>query len=249
MSQPRREIESKLVAPGEAPAQRLHTLLAAGGIDGLELGPMSEQSFRDRYFDTSTGQLARAGLALRVRTAERTSTLTLKGGAVEVAGGISRVEIEGEWSPATLAAVQAHLPAGGIEFHPQPMAALASAGLRVIQDRWAVRQTRVATWAGSPCAEVALDQVDFPTPIGGVRLIEAEIELLPGAAGELLPGLVQALRRAAPELWPWRHSKLAVGLAIAALVGRGELKGGVLDAEGLKRIEAWLGSEQAHRQG
>jgi len=249
MSQPRREIEGKLVAPGEASSKRVHTLLEAGRIDGVELGPMTEHHFRDRYFDTSAGQLARAGLALRLRAAERTSTLTLKGGAVEVAGGISRVEIEGEWSPSTLAAVQAHLPAGGIEFHQEPTAALASAGLRVIQDRWAVRQTRVATWAGTPCADISLDQVDFPTPVGEVRLVEVEIELLPGAAGELLQDLVQALRRAVPELWPWRHSKLAVGLAIAALAVRGELKDGVLDLEGLNRIQAWLSSEQSPRLG
>jgi inorganic triphosphatase YgiF len=244
VSEPRREVEAKLVAPGEAAADRARARLEAGGIAGVKLGRSAVRRYRDRYYDTADSRLARTGVALRLRAVAGKSTLGLKGRAVEVPGGLSRLEIEGEWAPATLAAIGPHLPAGEFEFDPDPGVALSRAGFQVIQDREARRRSWPAAWSGRRCAEIALDEVDFETAAGAVRLVEVEVELLPGAGEELLLELVGALRAAAPELLPWRHSKLATGLAAAALAQGGGLQAGVLGAEELARIDAWVNTRE-----
>ena len=241
MSEPRQEVEAKLVAPGQAAAKHARVVLAAGRIAGVDLGPGRVHRYRDRYFDTADSRLARAGVALRWRSEGRRLTLALKGRAVAVPGGSSRLEIEGEWAPATLAAIEPYLPAGRVEFDADPGAALIRAGFQVLQDREARRRSWPAAWRGRRCAEIALDEVDFQTAAGLVRLVEVEVELVPGAGEELLLDLVRAVRAAAPELLPWRHSKLATGLAVAALAESGALRAGVLSSGDLDRIDAWIG--------
>src|SRR3990172_1995964 len=90
MAEPGREVELKLrVAPSQLRSLRSHPRIIA-----VSQGAARTRRIRSRYFDTPDRDLARLGLALRVRFEGRTRTQSLKSRGTAVAGLFDRVECE-----------------------------------------------------------------------------------------------------------------------------------------------------------
>ena len=90
MAEHGREVELKLRAsPSQLPSLRSHPRILA-----LYQGDARTRRIRSRYFDTPDQDLARLGLALRVRFEGRTRTQSLKSRGTAVAGLFDRVECE-----------------------------------------------------------------------------------------------------------------------------------------------------------
>jgi inorganic triphosphatase YgiF len=90
MAEHGREVELKLRAsPSQLPSLRSHPRILA-----LTHGEARTRRIRSRYFDTPDRDLARLGLALRVRFEGRTRTQSLKSRGVAVAGLFDRIECE-----------------------------------------------------------------------------------------------------------------------------------------------------------
>jgi inorganic triphosphatase YgiF len=90
MAEHGREVELKLrVLPSQLPTLRAHPRIVA-----LSRSEARTRRIRSRYFDTPERDLARLGLALRVRFEGRTRTQSLKSRGAALAGLFDRVECE-----------------------------------------------------------------------------------------------------------------------------------------------------------
>jgi inorganic triphosphatase YgiF len=248
MSDGGQEVEAKLAVPSPHARGVIDDLRSRDSLDGLALGPAAEVHIEDVYLDTKRGAIGRWGGALRIRTQDGEKLITVKGprvGADE--STVTRSEIELAFTPDNVHSAMDWLRARLGEGSDLPTSAHVSEepasieGLSPIHERRTLRVTR-AMPAQEPCAELAIDRAMYA--IGGreVTLVEIEIEAK-GAGGR---GVVRRGASALLELYPkairaWRHSKLAVGLALGGLE-TGDLvdADGVLTAAGLARIDASL---------
>lgn len=172
------ERELKFITEGRWPTAA--ALAQALGAVGVELGRGAQLCQRDRYYDTPTRALARAGVALRQRWVDGRCWATLK--------------TQGERSGALHAREELELPMA--ERWPPPIAArlapLVAVGelvplLELVTERHSYPLAR----AGRPLATLCLDRVEARAAEGKpARFCELELELAPAAsAAELAPAV------------------------------------------------------------
>ncbi|MFB6239981.1 MAG: CYTH domain-containing protein, partial [Gemmatimonadota bacterium] len=186
-----------------------------------------DRRLRDVYFYTAGSALEERGLALRLRQDADGWWITLKGEGRAAAGAVERLEVEREWSEQGLERILGELEARRVRppsrpalgGKAEPVEVLGEAGFDVIQDRRSRRRRGriLATdGEGETVARLVLDTVEFRDRSGAAAVHRGvEIEAAPRAQ-EGLPGrLASELRDRFPEvLRPWRHPKLATGLAL-----------------------------------
>lgn len=207
------EIELKYRVDDLAAGERLLDVAAWGPL-GATAGRTRETRMEDRYVDTATGDLERAGYAVRLRQGPNGTIVSAKSLARTVAedGAVTREELEG---PADAVAAAAAWPPSDAR-----SLVLEHAGEAALVERVTVRQRRRKRIIriGTTRVELSLDEVEVVA--GGAvvgTFVELEAELVKGdeaALGDLAtvfdaePGLV----RSAP-------SKLETALAIVASDG------------------------------
>ncbi|HKZ03939.1 MAG TPA: CYTH domain-containing protein [Methylomirabilota bacterium] len=220
------EREAKLVVTGERPPVVAGEIAGLTRLGGRALRDGGAAAIRDVYLDTPAGALRARGDSLRVRVQNGRPFLTLKGPGRSVGPGvIERDELETPWSPEAYARCLDILATRGISLRPaapgaDPVDALLAAGLSRAQERETHRRLRYADGgAGRPVAELAVDEVTYRLAAGAVGHHEVEIEAKAPAGADFLPLAVTELQaRFGSALTPWRHGKLATGLAIERLL-------------------------------
>jgi inorganic triphosphatase YgiF len=248
------EREAKLVITAARPDTVADAIgaLTRLGDRALVAGPTV--TIRDVYLDTSGGALRARRDSLRVREQDGRAFLTLKGPAREVEPGVmERDELETAWSAEAYARCLEILAQRGVELRRVPMGAdpvatLLESGLVRIQERRTQRRLRYADAAGTPIAELAIDAVTYRLAAGAVGHDEVEIEAKAPESAAYLGRAVQDLRaRFGEDLAPWRHGKLATGLAIERLLaspeGAGMVAEGHLIPAAYSRLKALLSAE------
>lgn len=241
------EIEAKLVVRA---ARRREIVRALQDLDSLgpyDLVDRPPRDIHDRYYDTPAGDLGRHGVAVRLRTVDDDTALTLKG-PPEILddGGLARFELEDRYSVRTLAAVVAKLRGWGIELREvasdeqtAPEMALEATGLRRIHQRTVRRVVRDALSDAlsdaphrtTPVAELVFDAVTFDAD--GRRVLHDEIEIEgrgPEAAAHVRAGSDAIRALFGDGVRSWQASKLAIGTALDALESEGALAA-LLDAD------------------
>ncbi len=251
---PAREREASLAVVSDRPGAVADRIAALRELDGRRLEPLPARELRDVYVDRPGGELAAAGLALRVRTRDDgTRLLGLKGDERRLeGGGTDRLEVEGPWGEETLARVRSALATAGLpsDWLPTPAGpgtpadALGGLGWRVVQDRCTVRRRRRLTGPdggagdGAAAGELAVDEVRFRP--AGRPAVHREVEVEAPPEGELASGAVEALLGRFPDdLRRWEPSKLATGRALERLFGEAGDADGWTDADGALRPAAY----------
>ena len=253
------EREAKLVIMAERPAAIADAIAALTGLAGHPLVPAGTVVQRDTYFDTTAGALRAQRQSLRLRVTGEGTKLTLKGEARDVDPGVTeREELEREWSAAAFTEVRAALARRGIALGAAPASgtprsALEAAGLLSVQERETRRRLRHAG-TGAPLAELAIDEVTFRLAAGPVRHHEVELEAKADAGADYLPRAVEGLLgQFGSALVSSRHSKLAIGAAMARLLAApgaaGLMAGDRLTPAGYARLDALLSAEPAPPPG
>ena len=209
----------------------LHELRALEGIGPFQMVDPRRETVRDSYLDTPGRKLRKAGFAVRIRTTDRETRMTLKGPATRNPDGSrSRLEIELPWTPESTVLMFRELESHGItlkgdwdgEQLPSREEILVGARLKPFQERIMIRETRdlVKEKHGpAPFAEMVIDQVAYSP--GGVecRHSEMEIELKPDAdLAALEPVARKFLKRFEGRLVLWLHGKLSIGMALERLM-------------------------------
>lgn len=231
------EREATLLICSDRPETVYQEIASLTAVGAYKLVPGKSQLLEDHYFDTPDAKLSARKWGLRLRRIGTDLWITLKGPSKQTEwGGRERAEIEALWSKTSVAEVEAELSRHGIEMdfpgedleHSDPMEAMTSAGLVVIQRR----NTRRAASAvisgtdGMVQAELAADSVAYFFPETEILHYEVEIESKgpngPAAAVAIAEYL---LAEYSPELKRWRHDKLATGWAVRELLTGGSLEG------------------------
>lgn len=233
------EVEATLAVTSESPGEVAERIEALDGVGGHPLEWRGWEELRDVYLDTPRGDLGEHGLALRLRRGEAGWTVTLKGEARPApGGGVERSELEAAWSGDGWRLVLEELQRLGVAPSSvsdaddtsapgtapvDPVQAVRSVGLVVVQDRRTLRRTArvLPTGAGGrePVAHLAVDTVRY-RPRSGRTVVHREVEVeATGRAPEGLPGrIADRLRdRFGDDLRPWEHGKLATGTALETL--------------------------------
>lgn len=250
------EREAKLVITGERPATVADAIAGLAHLAGRPLVLAGSVVIRDVYFDTPAGALVARRDSLRIRIADGEPLLTLKGPSREVDPGVvERDELEIPWSEPAYARLLELLAERGIPLRRaprghDPLSTLLASGLARIQERETSRRRRHVDGAGPPIAEVALDEVTYHLDAGSVCHHEVEIEAKAPEGAPYLPRAVsELLARFGPALTPWRHGKLATGLAIERALAAGDagdlLAGGHLTPAAYPRLAAILSGAPA----
>ncbi len=238
------EIEAKLVVRAARRREIVRTLQELDALGPYALVERPPRDLHDRYYDTPAGDLVRHGVAVRLRTADGETALTLKG-PPEVLddGGLARFELEDRYSIRTLATVVAKLRGWGIDLREvasdertAPEIALEATGLRRIHQRTVRRVVRDAVadapHRSAPVAEIVLDAVTFD--VDGRRALHDEIEIEgrgPDAAAHVRAGCDAIRALFGDGVRSWQPSKLAIGTALDALESDGVLAA-LLDDDG-----------------
>jgi inorganic triphosphatase YgiF len=205
---------------------------------------------RDQYLDTTDRALSTALLALRLRTCDDLTLITLKGPPTSNPDGSkTRLELEHVLSPDAITAIIGVLESYGILLPDLAPAPLPGQGLVVIQDRETTRSIRSVFPAqeDTPVAELVIDQVTYRPHGEPVHHAELEIELGDGGDPAALATLSDLLlREFKNRLSLWDHGKLAIGEAIDRLTTPREPDYFLNDDRGLtekayEAIEAFLG--------
>ncbi|MCZ7563887.1 MAG: CHAD domain-containing protein [Burkholderiales bacterium] len=241
------EIELKLlVAPCDLARVAAHPAVAA-----LHAGDAHEESLVSVYYDTPARDLARAGVALRVRRINGGWVQTVKGGGGSAAGLHQRAEHE--W-PLADERPDAALAEG------TPLAQLFAS--QAVRERLApvfvtefVRTARPIAWPDGSSAELALDHGEVRAGDRAELISEVEIELRSGEPARLFE-LARAVLADVPLRVGFR-SKAERGYALAGIGRRAprkqqpvDLEPGMSAAAALQRIAlACLAQVQANEAG
>ena len=211
-----RELELKY-SLGDPDAVR--RLLAGDLLDGFEVGPPHSVSVEDRYLDTPSRALERAGYGARLRRAGQHTTLTVKKSAPATGAVHDRLELEG-------AAGRSLDPRRWAESGAQALVEATTGGerLRTLFVIAQQRNERELLVAGAHVATVSLDQAvvrRFGRELGSFWTLE--VESAPDLDGRLarrrLKLLAQLLERSG-LLKPEGRSKEEIGLALVAATAR-----------------------------
>ncbi len=184
-----KEVEAALVVLAEDPAAVTSKIAALKTVLNYSLIPKPPMWLWNCYFDFSNSALQSRQFALRLREAEGSCRVTLKGPPVAKQGGaIERLEVEMPWSPGCVAQilhefVDAKLPLHQGAALPETcdinlqaagsqkalIGAMGEMGLRVIHEHATNRQIRqIQTEGGEIVAELAIDAVVYPYRRKGV---------------------------------------------------------------------------------
>lgn len=208
-------------------------------------------AMRDTYFDTQDRGLGSTGWSLRIREIGDQRLINVKGPTKQTDwGGVERWELELPWSRTALATAMESLPClgsmnEGSDDLADPLIALASAGLSVIQTRTTVRRPRdVRTDPEAPIiAELVVDLVKYELP--GMPVLHHEVEIEAGSShpAQDLERMASALLDAYGDaLQPWKFGKLATGFMAEELLARegveGFLRDGSLTREAYERMRS-----------
>jgi len=209
----------------------------------------------DTYLDTQRLDLKRQHWILRLRKADSTWWITLKGPSRETLGGVmERLELEIPWTFDSLVQVMNKLDIQPVSLEARntptadPVSTMIDIGMVVIQHRVTEREVRNVLLNDQPViiAEIAVDRVKYDLPGGVIFHHEVEIESKLGeyrsAINEIADDL---LKRCAPRLRIWKFGKLSTGQAIDALFRRNALNGlvnndGSLQPEAYDLVESFL---------
>jgi inorganic triphosphatase YgiF len=218
-----REIETTFVIRAERSEEIAHRIGDLRSLGTYALVPRRTLTLHDRYFDTPDRRLHGAKLALRTRAVGSDVVLTLKGDPRPGKhGGQDRLEIEEPLSERSFLTIADEIQHRGVSLDIQPGGGpdmIQRAGLRIIQERKTLRQTRDVTGKphGSVLAEIAVDFVQYLMAGRRVCFHEVEIE----ARGENENGQTamkavsdELMKKFSFSLSPWPYSKLITGNAI-----------------------------------
>jgi inorganic triphosphatase YgiF len=219
------ETEITLVVIADPPEPVADAVAALTELDGFALIHAPDQAIRDRYFGTRDRRLAGGG-SLRLRELDARRLLTIKGAPQPGSHiGVKRTEHEEPWPDRAWAllraelgetlAVPAALPAS------DPVRALESLGLAVVQDRTTARRVRAIlprSGGRARVAELAIDAVTFDLDGHAVRHHELELEVKGDGGDDAIETLAASLHARFEGLRPWHLGKLATGGAIARLI-------------------------------
>jgi hypothetical protein len=237
------EIEAKLVIRAARRREIVRTLQDLGSLGPYDLVERPPRAIHDRYYDTPTGDLGRHEVAVRLRTTDDVTVLTLKGPPeVLKDGGLARFELEDRYSIRALATVVDKLRGWGIDLRDvasdertAPEMAVETTGLRRIHHRTVRRLVRDAVTDApdgrTPVAELVLDAVTFDAD--GRRVLHDEIEIEgrgPDAAAHVRAGADAIRALFGDGVRSWQPSKLAIGRALDELEAEG-LLAALLDAD------------------
>ena len=171
------EIELKFLIT-EKDARRLRTRIS--GLAGLE-GPLTSHNLRSIYYDTPAGDLARAGIAMRVRKDGRRWIQTVKAKTRNLGGLQSGIEAE---CPAPAGRLDiARIPDAGLR--AQVFALVADQPLAPVCETAMRRVLGVVALDGAARAEVAIDAGEIRAGDAAQPFRELEIELKDGSVGAL----------------------------------------------------------------
>ncbi|OQB24840.1 MAG: CYTH domain protein [Chloroflexi bacterium ADurb.Bin180] len=180
------EIEAKFVLPDR---KVLGHLAAAGELAGYVLGEAREQRYHDQFLDTVDRRLLAAGWYLRLRTADASRSLTLKG-RTSLEGAVHRRQ---EW--------KVRLPEGRDPAQPPPgelqdrlTELTGGEPLTCLVALWQVRLFRTLTRDGRIVAELSLDRVCYRRDRAATEDLELEVELSKDGTMADLDRLVRCLR-------------------------------------------------------
>ncbi|MGQ0834696.1 MAG: CYTH and CHAD domain-containing protein [Gammaproteobacteria bacterium] len=182
-------------------------------LDELRIEPRPTLALHDRYFDTDTWSILRAGFALRVRHHESGTEATLKTLEKAHDGFVERLE---RTQPLASASVE-NLAASEGPVASQVQALAGAESLAVLFEAWTRRERFAVLVADERIAEIALDEsrlgrADGPEP---TVLTRVEIETQGNGRPELTTLVAQL--RSACELESASMSKFEAGLAAAGL--------------------------------
>ncbi|MCL4800648.1 MAG: CHAD domain-containing protein [Burkholderiales bacterium] len=241
------EIELKLLVPPE----NLARVAAHPAVAALHAGDAHEQSLLSVYYDTPGRDLARAGVALRVRRTAAGWVQTVKGKGGSAAGLHQRAEHE--W-PLPDERPDPALADG------TPLAELFAS--LAVRERLApvfatefVRTARPIAWPDGASAELALDRGEVRAGDRAEAISEVELELRAGEPARLFE-LAGAVLKDVPLRVGFR-SKAERGYALAGIGRRAPQKqrpvgldAGMTAAAALQRIAlACLAQMQANEEG
>lgn len=253
------EVESALIAVSNDAASLAAEIAALRALGPYVLIARPQETIVDEYFDTADARLEARRIALRIRHLDGALRLTIKGPTQRRAGPASRrLEIEKPWSTAATSQALRSLADLGVPLARRtasrawrtPANFAKALSLARIEKRRTLRKPRNVHGkhgTGRPLAEMALDTVIYSVGRRKVRVFEVEIEAKRRegiqAADRVTKWLLKG-RRTSLKLW--RHSKLAMGLALQALEREGKLAGlvtsrGWLTPRGVKALARRLG--------
>lgn len=199
-----RELKFSVTEDSWPPAAALAKALSHANF---ELGAAELIRQRDRYYDTATGHLRQAGLALRKRSVNAQSYATLKTQGQVADGMHEREELELPMAAATWPeAIAAQL---------SPLVSLAQ--LRTQLELVTERLSNPVLRLGAPVAVLSFDTVraNYPGHDQQVTFYEVEIEAQ-GAGAPQLQAIADAVARTLP-LTPSSASKLERASALLSL--------------------------------
>ena len=257
-----REIEIKLVVQSADPEVTAGEVERLDALAGYRLAARPPVPIHDVYLEIGDRELARCGVALRLRQAGAACSIALKGAArINAWGALERLEIETQWSEQALeeilrelaargARVPAVVPAGA---HRTPRATMEALGFAGFQERKTRRRPRdLSRPEDNPAAaELVIDTVSYRFGAETVRHHEVEIEQRQPEGGDAVRAAAEELQaRFGCVLRSWRWGKLSTGAAIEKLLRRGALQahlgpGGGLGPPAYDLIERCLGTESA----
>lgn len=224
MTAPGLEIELKLLLPAGAAALLSHSRLGAT--------PFLRQQLHTVYFDTPDFELAKRGVALRVRCAGRRWIQTLKTEADSTGGLSARVELEVTVSGPGIEFER--FPPEARNYVPEPLQKKLAP---VFETRFTRRRWQVPGIWGSQI-EVALDEGEIRARGKTEPLRELELELKSGRPDALF-ALALELARSAP-LWPFDRSKAERGVRLAKDIAAAPVKAKMPELNQIMQpAEAW----------
>ena len=184
-------------------------------IAGLAIGPAREINVVDRYVDTPSGALGRAGYGARLRHAQRQTTLTLKSQSADEGALHDRLELEGT---ATRNLDPRRWPASGARALLE-----ATVGEERLRSLFVIEQWReehdLTAADGAIVATLSLDEAQVRRSgrqLGTFWTLEVESHAATAVAGRRLLAAIAALLDAAACVAPEIRSKEQIGLALVA---------------------------------